>query len=160
MCLARPPTHKVPQDHSITNIGQWGGGLSHPPRALGVEHEACSLLHPDWSVCLIWYPLLILTHTRIQSVVSLHSSKILTIPQGITRGVSSIGKPCRPEHRFPRPNCPGNTLIFQKYVLCVTVWFRLYCCWINNPLLTLQLLSGRLNNTFVLDLSHVSRYWS
>ena len=37
-----------------------------------------------------------------------HSSKILTIQQGITRGVSSVGKPCRPEHGFPRPNCPGN----------------------------------------------------
>ncbi len=31
-----------------------------------------------------------------------HSSKILTIQQGITRGVSSVGKPCRPEHGFPR----------------------------------------------------------
>ncbi len=42
----------------------------------------------------------------------LHSSKILTIQQGITRGVSSVGKPCRPEHGFPRPNCPGNAPIF------------------------------------------------
>ncbi len=33
---------------------------------------------------------------------NLHSSKILTIQQGITRGVSSIGKPCRPEQGFPR----------------------------------------------------------
>ncbi len=39
--------------------------------------------------------------------LSLHSSKILTIQQSITRGVSSVGKPCRPEHGFPRPNCPG-----------------------------------------------------
>ena len=44
-----------------------------------------------------------------------HSSKILTIQQTITRGVSSVGKPFRPEHGFPRPNCPGNALIFQKY---------------------------------------------
>ncbi len=43
---------------------------------------------------------------------SVHSSKILTTQQGITREVSSIGKPCRPEHGFPRPNCPGNALIF------------------------------------------------
>ena len=56
-----------------------------------------------------------------QFVMSMHSSKILTIQQGITRGVSSVGKPCRPEHGFPRPNCPGNAPIFQKYVLCVTV---------------------------------------
>ncbi len=90
----------------------------------------------------------------------LHSSKILTIQQGITRGVSSVGKPCRPEHRFPRPNCPGNAPIFKKYVLCVTVWFRLCYCWINNPPLTLQLLSGRLNTTFVLDLSHASSHWN
>ncbi len=44
-----------------------------------------------------------------------HSSKILTIQQGITRGVSSVGKPCRPEHGFPRPNCPGNALIFTLH---------------------------------------------
>ncbi len=34
--------------------------------------------------------------------ISQHSSKILTIQQGITRGVSSIGKPCRPQQGFPR----------------------------------------------------------
>ncbi len=45
-------------------------------------------------------------------MVKMHSSKILTIQQGITRGVSSVGKPCRPEHGFPRPNCPDNALIF------------------------------------------------
>ena len=32
----------------------------------------------------------------------LHSSKILTIQQGITRGVSSIGNPFRPQQCFPR----------------------------------------------------------
>ncbi len=32
----------------------------------------------------------------------LHSSKILTIQQRITRGVSSVGKPCRALQRFPR----------------------------------------------------------
>ncbi len=31
-----------------------------------------------------------------------HSSKILTIQQGITRGVSSVGKPCRSLQGFPR----------------------------------------------------------
>ncbi len=32
----------------------------------------------------------------------IHSSKILTIQQGITRGVSSIGKPCSQQQGFPR----------------------------------------------------------
>ncbi len=31
--------------------------------------------------------------------LSEHSSKILTIQQGITRGVSSVAKPCRPVTR-------------------------------------------------------------
>ncbi len=51
-------------------------------------------------------------HCSKSDKLQLHSSKILTIQQGITRVVSSVGKPCRPEHGFPRPNCPGNAPIF------------------------------------------------
>ncbi len=45
-----------------------------------------------------------------ETFLEYHSSKILTIQQGITRGVSSVGKPCRPEHGFPRPN---NTFVLD-----------------------------------------------
>ena len=43
--------------------------------------------------------------------VRIHSSKILTIQQGIPRGISSIGKPCRPQQGFPRWVYPGNSLM-------------------------------------------------
>ncbi len=47
---------------------------------------------------------------------STHSSKILTIQQGISRGVSSVGKPCRPEHGFPRPKAEKaeKSLLFTR----------------------------------------------
>ncbi len=38
----------------------------------------------------------------------LHSQRIPTIQQGITWGVSSVGKPCRPGQWFPRWVCPRS----------------------------------------------------
>ncbi len=42
---------------------------------------------------------------------TLQSHKILMIKQGNTQGVSSIGKPCRPQQGFPLVNLPEPLIL-------------------------------------------------
>ncbi len=64
--------------------------------------------HSDMGINLPWAFNAQIWHIEKENT----QSALLKNSDDTTRGVSSIGKPCRPEHGFPRPNCPGNALIF------------------------------------------------